>query len=281
MKKDFSPEERLLRLIKGAKKKEAPKELPPQQPSKDIEKLTPSEQHPPAQRQSPQPAPAGRPEQRVPETTPPGPVEKGRPAEDIPYISKVPSLAQRAPSMPPMAASDEAASEAHAKRLSLSLPFTLQELNIGIFSTILMVILVVALGYFVYDIFFATYPDSPVVAVDGSSEPPGDRSGRKDAAVKRPFTFYSSEIGGRNIFRPQEVEVSLVPTGPTVEEVKAGLSLIGIIAGERPQAIIEHKKTGKSYFVYQGGTVENSTVVEIRQDSVLLEYQGQNFELVL
>ena len=80
---------------------------------------------------------------------------------------------------------------------------------------------------------------------------------------------------------PQQVETEPVITGPTLEEISASLSLIGIIAGERPQAIIEDRKSDKSHFLYKGGSVGQAKIVEILEDSVIMEYKGERFELVL
>ncbi|MBN1871973.1 MAG: hypothetical protein JW800_05310, partial [Candidatus Omnitrophica bacterium] len=98
---------------------------------------------------------------------------------------------------------------------------------------------------------------------------------------KKEYSHYSKAVGGRNIFKPPQVEVENVISGPTADEIKAGLSLLGIIAGDRPQAIIEEKKTGKSHFVYEDSAIGGTTVIEIRNDSVVMEYNGQRFELVL
>lgn len=212
MRKDVSPEERLLRLIKGAKKKEFPKK------------------------------------------------EEAPPQEAAGAVVSRPS-----------------AEAAKTKSISISLPF--KELNTRVLNTALIVILIALLAYFLYDLFYSSSRKKDMDIFMQSERAPG---ADEDAAIEvKPYSFYSSAVDGRNIFMPQQVEVEEVVTGPTVEEISSTLSLIGIIAGERPQAIIEDKKTGKSHFLYNGGFVGKAKIVDILPDSVIMEYQGQTFELVL
>lgn len=226
MRKDFSPEEKLLRLIKGIKKKGQPKE----------EELTP----------------------------------------------KIQSSANGMPQLSKISAHQKGTESKIAKSISISLPFKLKEINTETLNTILVIILGCLLLYFVYDLghTLLSKKTEPRVLAEDEHKTPKVTEGKAALEVK-PYSFYSSSIGGRNIFMPQELESESVVTGPAVDEVKAGLSLIGIIAGDRPQAIIEDKKSGKSYFLYKGGTIGQANVVDILQDTVIMEYNGQRFELVL
>ncbi len=213
MKKDFSPEERLLRLIKGPKKKkEAPKK---EETATQIE---------------------------LPEAM---------------------SQTGKAP----------------ARTASISLPLILKEFNTRALNSILIIVFIGLLSYFIYDIYYTTYhKKEPNFFVKNGKMPEVEE---EDILDIQPYSFYSSTIEGRNIFMPQQVETEAVITGPTLEEVSANLSLIGIIAGARPQAIIDDKKSGKSHFLYEGGSIGKAKVKEILEGSVVMEYQGQTFELVL
>ena len=210
MGKDFSPEERLLRLIKKSKKKEATK-------TEEAVKL--------------------------PEAT-------SRPAEKS------------------------------ARALSIALPIPLKEFNTRVLNPILIIILVGLILYFAYDLFYTSYCAKEVDIFAENGKIPKIESDQDIPEIK-PYSYYSSIIEGRNVFLPQQIEIETVITGPTVEEISANLSLIGIIAGERPQAIIEDKKSGKSHFLYKGGLVGKAKIVDILKDSVIMGYQGETYELVL
>lgn len=227
MKKDYSPEEKLLRLIRSSGRKPLPKE---EKPAGEIQ-----------------------------------------PAEEP--ASK---LGEAAVSQGQIAVSSRA-----AKQISIALPFKLKEVNTRIINTVFLVILAALLLYFVYDLLYASFYEEsePRILVEDEA---AIHKTEKDAALDiKPYSYYSSSIEARSIFTPQQVEIEPVAAGPTVDEVRANLSLIGIIAGERPQAIIEDRKAGKSYFLYKGGSVGEAKVVDVLDDSVIMEYQGQKFELVL
>lgn len=103
---------------------------------------------------------------------------------------------------------------------------------------------------------------------------------------QKPFRYYASSIGSRNIFSPivkdipktEQVEVKL---SAEIDAIKARLNLLGIVSGERPQAIIEDKKAKKTYFLYKGDFISNAQVIEILQGRVRLKYKGEEFELFL
>jgi hypothetical protein len=66
------------------------------------------------------------------------------------------------------------------------------------------------------------------------------------------------------------------------KSLAARLSLIGIVAGNPPQAIIEDSETKKTHFVTAGQRViEGLTVEEVRADRVVLDLNGEKIELSL
>ena len=77
---------------------------------------------------------------------------------------------------------------------------------------------------------------------------------------------------------PQE---TALPSGQ-VNALAARLSLVGVVAGASPQAIIEDSQTHKSYFVTKGQPVVEGVVVQDIQDNhVVLKYQSETIELNL
>lgn len=107
-------------------------------------------------------------------------------------------------------------------------------------------------------------------------------SGEAKAA---PFSTYAETIGSRELFKPQQPAVRL-GTGAGVQTESAhdklkDLSLIGIIAGEKPQAAIEDKKIQKTYFLYKGQMLNQMRVEEILEDRVILDFEGEKLELTL
>ena len=97
----------------------------------------------------------------------------------------------------------------------------------------------------------------------------------------KPFEFYADEIKGKQIFsRVASGEAEKPISGANVDLVK-DINLVGIITGDNPQAVIEDKKTQKSYYVTKGQSVGDFQVEEIQEGKIILNYMGQRFELSL
>jgi len=95
---------------------------------------------------------------------------------------------------------------------------------------------------------------------------------------------FSRENGGlietRELFKPR----SPAPQGKISEgalDRLNQLSLKGIIAGDKPQVVLEDEKNKKSYFLYKGDSVGNIKVEDIQADKVILMINGEVLELTL
>lgn len=99
----------------------------------------------------------------------------------------------------------------------------------------------------------------------------------------RPLDAYLSDIKNRQIFTvlsvPQEIEKS-APVVINTDLIK-DLSLVGIISGDIPQAVIEDRKMQKTYTVTAGQFFGEFKVEAIGEGKVLINYQEQKFELYL
>ncbi|MFH0790855.1 MAG: hypothetical protein V2A64_04405 [Candidatus Omnitrophota bacterium] len=98
----------------------------------------------------------------------------------------------------------------------------------------------------------------------------------------RPLESYLSDVKSRRIFAslssPQETEKPAVVIN--TDFIK-DLNLVGIISGEPPQAIIEDKKTQKTYTLTAGQSFGEFRLESIEEGKVLVTYQEQKFELYL
>lgn len=93
--------------------------------------------------------------------------------------------------------------------------------------------------------------------------------------------FYSEGIQARKIF-------SAVSGGQTQVSTIAGdtdsiqdITLVGIISGERPQAIIENKKTQQTYYVSKGQFIGEFQVEDIQEGKIIINFQGKRYELYI
>ncbi len=62
-------------------------------------------------------------------------------------------------------------------------------------------------------------------------------------------------------------------------EMLQDLNLLGVITGDDNQAIIEDKKTKRTFFLYKGDNFREFKVDDIKEGSVTLDYQGERIDL--
>lgn len=77
----------------------------------------------------------------------------------------------------------------------------------------------------------------------------------------------------------EEEPVAIEKPPISKEDMIKDLNLMGIITGDNNQAIIEDKKTSKTFFLYEGDILEEFKVYDIKESSVILDYKGEKTEL--
>lgn len=98
-----------------------------------------------------------------------------------------------------------------------------------------------------------------------------------------PVEEYVASITGRNLFQPSSAEVvepASAPAAVTPLGVLDNLQLVGIAWGVYPEAMIRDKKGGRTHFLKQGEKLREVLVKEILKDRVIVEYEGQDRELM-
>lgn len=98
----------------------------------------------------------------------------------------------------------------------------------------------------------------------------------------QPYDFYLDGIGSRQIFTAPATSSSKTKVKSADKDVLIkDMILLGIIAGDEPQVIIENKKTHKTYYLNKGEFIENFEVKDIQDGKVILDYNGEKSELYL
>jgi len=100
----------------------------------------------------------------------------------------------------------------------------------------------------------------------------------------KPFEAYLEGVSNRQIFKNPSSAAAGAPAGDNISvntEIIKDISLVGVISGENPQAIMEDKKTQKTYYVTKGQYINEAVVEDIQEGKVILNYAGQKFELHL
>ncbi len=97
----------------------------------------------------------------------------------------------------------------------------------------------------------------------------------------KPYEYYLEGLKNRQIFSSASGQESEKSAGTINADLIKDMSLIGIISGENPQAIIQDKKAQKTYYVAKGQFIGEFKVEDIQDGKIILNYKGQKFELYL
>ena len=156
-------------------------------------------------------------------------------------------------------------------------PSTLKNVN-----KYLVVILGILVLYFIIDLIFARPYKSVQTLVAKSileQNPNASPVETKNTAIVKDYSSYSGAIPGRAVFgqggtaAPEDVG----PAGNIADQI----GLVGIVAGDNPQAIIEDKKAQKTYYLNKGQSFNGYLVEEISEGKVILDHEGQKISLFL
>ena len=97
----------------------------------------------------------------------------------------------------------------------------------------------------------------------------------------KPYEFYLQALSQRQIFSSPSTLGGASASGVVSADLIKDLNLVGIISGENPQAVIEDKKTHKTYYLNKGQFVGELQIEEIQEGKIIVNYNGQKYELYL
>jgi hypothetical protein len=152
-------------------------------------------------------------------------------------------------------------------------------------NKILIAAFLVILGWFLLDILLNL----------GKTEAPSfsgtDKDEEADVPVKKigqpppDFGYFSKEIGKRQLFKGSSIQQESVP-GQEASNAAADITspvfqLLGIVAGAKPQVIIQNNRTQKTYFLYKGQIQDNLKLEDVSGNKAKISYEGETFELFL
>ncbi len=129
-------------------------------------------------------------------------------------------------------------------------------------NMILIGLIIIIIAIFLVDIFTSEYNISEL-SVD-FPEP-------KDEILPKPIEF-EDDIGNIEVVSKKRVSISK-------EDLVKNLNILGIVAGDNNQAIIEDKQSKKTYFLYKGDSFGEFKVLDIKDSGVILEHKGERIEM--
>jgi type II secretory pathway component PulC len=97
----------------------------------------------------------------------------------------------------------------------------------------------------------------------------------------KPLEEYLQGISGKQIFSSVPSAGVAGPASGVSADLVKDINLVGIITGDNPQAIIEDKKAQKTYYLNKGQYIGEFLVEDIQEGKIILNFNGQRFELHL
>lgn len=147
----------------------------------------------------------------------------------------------------------------------------------------LVIILGIGAVYFLADLIFVRpYRNiEKIISGDALTEPGKEKvPGSAEAVAVKGYDSYSSAVSNKNIFSPYSGGLG----GDNVAvsgDISEKLGLVGVITGDSPQAIIEDKKSQKTYYLNKGQSFDGYIVEEISEGKVILNSGGNKISLFL
>ncbi|MFH0827369.1 MAG: hypothetical protein V1923_05780 [Candidatus Omnitrophota bacterium] len=100
----------------------------------------------------------------------------------------------------------------------------------------------------------------------------------------KPLESYLEGVQQRQIFRAATVSdvvpVSSAAVTNTLDLFK-DMTLVGVISSDPPQAVIEDKKTQRTYYLTRGQAIGDLKIDDIQEGKVILDYLGTKYELYM
>ena len=146
----------------------------------------------------------------------------------------------------------------------------------------LIIILGVLLLYFLIDLIVVRPSKNVQLLITKTAAEQSRKAlpaGTKNVAAAKDYSSYSNAVPGRTVFGPGGAAApeDISASGGMTEQI----GLVGIIAGDNPQAIIEDKKAQKTYYLNKGQSFNGYVVEDISKDKVMLDYDGKKISLFL
>lgn len=201
----------------------------------------------------------------LPQTPP-----KARPAE------------KSAPSSPSsLWGSFKGAAQALAARYASGAQYLAMFQRIEVINRSLAVVLVLLLGTFVY----STVLGRPSIekTIGNFPRPPVRSLEADQQAAFMSADEYVKMVRQRDIFSREQrptVKSAALADKPDNPRIKTDLQLVGIFFEAEPEVIIEDKTEKKTYFLKEGGNIKGIKIKSIREDRVILESNGVEWELM-
>ncbi|MFA6282049.1 MAG: type II secretion system protein N [Candidatus Omnitrophota bacterium] len=151
------------------------------------------------------------------------------------------------------------------------------------FNRIVKIIFLISSIWLIYSFLqpflFTSKAKPPKAAKDTAADK--KQTGIHSKEQTKPYSFYLDGIRGRKIFSCAAAKDTQKSIGTASADLIKDINLVGIISGEEPQAVIEDKKAQKTYYLKKGQYIGELQLEDIMEGKIILNYNGQSYELYL
>ena len=89
----------------------------------------------------------------------------------------------------------------------------------------------------------------------------------------------AADFGSHSLFYLPKSET--VAAGPGLDEIMRAFHLVGIIQGDKPEALVKNDTNQQTYFARAGERFDQFNVTEILTNSIKGEFEGHSKEMFL
>jgi hypothetical protein len=104
-----------------------------------------------------------------------------------------------------------------------------------------------------------------------------------DIAQAQPLSYYSDSVSKRQMFKifeaPKPKTVEQQKPKITLQQLLGGYTFVGIIFGDVPQAIVEDKKSGQSFYLTSGQMLGDIKINNVEQGRVSVSLGDETMDI--
>lgn len=152
------------------------------------------------------------------------------------------------------------------------------------FSILNKFLIIAVICAIVYMVFAYKYPYKPETEISSHVEiEKGEGAIGETPKPLPPVSHYMDIMSRRQMFKLYEVPKPK-PQGPTkpkvtLQQLLAGYTFVGVIFGDVPQAIVEEKKTGQSFYLTAGQFLGEIKIEKIERGRITVSYEDESMDI--
>lgn len=179
---------------------------------------------------------------------------------------------------------EESESKLKIKKDDVILPKKIDGGKTNVFMLLNRVLIVVILLALIYVVLSYVYPYKGKAIISKEDELNISSEGVGESLEQmQPATHYIDILSKRQMFKMFEVPKpkSAEPQKPkiTLQQMLGGYTFIGILFGDNPQAVVEDKKTGQSFYLTAGQYLGEIKIDNIEKGKVSVSYDDQKMDI--